>query len=101
GGHARDGDHVGVLGHEEHCELHRGVFGVVTGDELGFGLGKVEGSAVGLGISGHEVDEEGYKLTAHDDVPGEDTVACLAVYDVPEAEGASAENDANEGEAEG
>jgi len=42
-GHATDGDHVGVLGHEEHGELHGAVLGVVTGDELSLRLGQVEG----------------------------------------------------------
>src|SRR3954462_950526 len=29
------GEHVGVLGNEEHGELHGGVFGMVSGDEFG------------------------------------------------------------------
>ena len=69
-GDAGDGDHVGVFGHEEHGELHGAVFGVVAGDELGLGFGEVEGRAVGFGIGGHQVDEEGDDLEAAEDVPG-------------------------------
>ena len=81
-GDAADGDHVGVLGHEEHGELHGAVLGVVAGDEFGFGLGQVEGRAVGLGVGGHEVDEEGDELEAAEDVPREQAVGGLAVDDV-------------------
>ena len=70
-GHAADGDHVGVFGHEEHGELHGAVLGVIAGDELAFGLGQIEGRAVGLGVGGHEVDEEGDELEAAEDVPAE------------------------------
>src|SRR6202034_3176924 len=62
GGDTAYGDHVGVLGHEEHGEFHGAVFGVVTGGELGFRLGQVEGGAVGFGISCRKVYEEGDKL---------------------------------------
>ena len=44
---------------------------MVAGDELGLGFGEVEGRAVGLGVGGHEVDEEGDDLEAAEDVPGE------------------------------
>jgi hypothetical protein len=54
---------------------------VVAGDELGLGLGEVEGGAVGLGVGGHEVDEEGDDLEATEDVPGERAVGGLAVDD--------------------
>ncbi len=43
-GDAAYGDHVGVLGHEEHGELHGAVLGVVAGDEFGFGLGRSKGA---------------------------------------------------------
>ena len=70
-GHAAYDHHVGVLGHEEHGELHGAVLGVISGDKLGFGFGQVEGRAVGLGVGGHEVDEEGYELVAAEEVPRE------------------------------
>ena len=95
------GDHVGVLGHKEHGELHRGILGVVSGDEFGFGFGQVEGGAVGLGVGGHEVDEEGDELEAAEDVPAPRTVGRLAVDDVAKAERSCAENDADERKAQG
>ena len=98
---AADGDHVGVFGHEEHGELHGAVLGVVSGGEFGFGFGKVEGRTVGLGVGGHEVDEEGDELEAAEDVPGERAVGGLDVDDVAQAEGAGAKDDADEREAEG
>ena len=55
---------------------------MVAGDELGFGLGEVEGSAVGLGVGGHDVDEEGDELEAAEEVPGEQAVGALTVDDV-------------------
>ena len=61
-GHAAHVDHVGVLGHEEHGELHRAVFGVIAAGQFAFGFGQIEGRAVGLGIGGHQVDEEGQEL---------------------------------------
>src|SRR2546426_1804925 len=33
-GQASDRHHVRVLGHKEHCELHRAVFGVISGNQL-------------------------------------------------------------------
>ena len=101
GGDAGDGDHVGVLGHEEHGELHGGVLGVIAGDELGFGLGEIEGGAVGLGVGGHEVDEEGDELEAAEEVPGAGAMGGLGGDDVAQGEGLGAEHDANEREAEG
>src|SRR3984885_4436612 len=86
GSDAAYGDHVGVLGHEEHGELHGGVLGVVAGAELGLGLGKVEGGAVGFGVGSGEVDEESNELKAAEEVPGEQTVRTLTVDDVAEAE---------------
>ncbi len=68
-GHAADGDHVGVLGHEEHGKLHRAVFGVVAGCQLGLSLGQIERGAVGLGIGRDEVNEEADELKAPKDVP--------------------------------
>src|SRR5271168_840753 len=84
-GDAADGDHVGVLGHEEHGELHGAVFGVVAGDEFGFGFGEVEGGAVGLGVRGHEVDKKRDELEAAEDIPAEYAVGALAVDDVAQA----------------
>ncbi len=55
----RDGDHVDVLGQEEHRELERRVLGVEAADEFGFGLGQVERRAVGLADHGDRVDDEG------------------------------------------
>ena len=57
-GHAAHVDHVGVLGHEEHGELHGAVFGVIAAGEFAFRFGQIEGRAVGFGVGGHQVDEE-------------------------------------------
>src|SRR5271154_6135365 len=45
GSDAAYGDHVGVLGHEEHGELHRAVLGVVAGGKLRFRFRQIEGGA--------------------------------------------------------
>src|SRR5271154_2740929 len=95
GGDAAYGDHVGVFGHEEHGELHGAVLGVVAGDEFGFGFGQVEGGAVGLGVGGHDVDEEGDELEATEEVPREHAMCALAVDDVAKAEGLGAEDNAD------
>src|SRR5580700_4188416 len=99
-GDAADGDHVGVFRHEEHGELHGAVLGVITGGELAFGFGQIEGRAVGLREGGHEIDEEGDKLEAAEEVPREESVRRLDVNDVAEAERSGAQNDANERQAE-
>ncbi len=100
-GDAADGDHVGVFGHEEHGELHGAVFGVVAGGELALGFGKIEGGAVGFGVGGHEVDEEGDELESAEEVPREQAVRGLDVDDVAKAERSGAHDDADEGKAEG
>ena len=41
-GDAADDDHVAVLGHEEHGELHGAVLGVITAGEFAFGLRQIE-----------------------------------------------------------
>ncbi len=43
------GDHGGVFAEEEEGEFHRGILGVVAADEFLFGLGEIEGEAVGFG----------------------------------------------------
>ena len=48
--------------HEEHGEFHRAVLGVISGNELSFRLGQVEGNAIRLGVSRGQVNEEGHKL---------------------------------------
>src|SRR6185437_47542 len=100
-GDAAYGDHVGVLGHEEHGELHGAVFGMVAGDEFGLGLGEIKRRAVGLGIGGHEVDEEGDELEAAEEVPRDEAVGGLDVNDGTQVERAGAEDDADQREAEG
>ena len=78
-GEAGDGDHVGVLGHEKHRELHRRVFGVIAAPTSStFGLGKIERCAVRLGIRGHDVDEERDKLESRQ---RNSTTAVLACAD--------------------
>ena len=44
----RDQGHAQVLADEEHAELHARVLGVVAGDQLGLGLGQVEGHPLRL-----------------------------------------------------
>src|SRR5262245_31424231 len=62
--------HVDVLGHEEGREAHPRILGVVSGDELPFRLGEVEGGAVGLGVPGdREEDEAQERDAAGEDVP--------------------------------
>ena len=100
-GDATNGDHVAVFRHEEHGELHGAVFGVIAAGELGFGFGKIEGSAVGFRVGRGQVDEEGDELAAAEKVPREQAVRGLGFYDFSEIEGAGAQDDANEGEAEG
>ena len=63
----RDRHHVHVLGEEEQREAHRAVLGVVPGDELLLGFGKVERRAVGLRDAGGQEDEEAERL--QEDVP--------------------------------
>ncbi len=99
-GDAAYSDHVGVLGHEEHGELHGAVLGVIAGDELGLGFREVERRAVGLGVGGHEVDEEGDELEAAEDIPAPHAVGGLAVDDVAKAKGLCAKYDADKRKAE-
>ena len=100
-GDAGDGDHVGVLGHEEHGELHRAVLGVIAGDKLGLGLGQIEGGAVGFGVGGHQVDEEGDDLQAAEDVPADEAVRRLRGNDGAQINGPGAQHDAHQRQAEG
>src|SRR5580700_337513 len=85
-GDAAYGNHIGVFGHEEHGKLHRAVFGVVTGDEFGFGFRQVEWRAIGLCVCSHEVNEEGNELKATEEVPAPDAMRALAVDDIAQAE---------------
>ena len=55
--HGHDGQ-PGVLVQEEHAEAHARVLGAVAGDQLGLGLGQVEGAAVQLGDGG-DVEQAG------------------------------------------
>ena len=80
-GHAANLDHVGVLGHEEHGELHRAVLGVIAGGELALSFRQIEGRAVGFGIGRHQVDEEGDKLESAEDIPGQHAVLRLLLDD--------------------
>ena len=54
---------------------------MIAGGELGFGFWQIEGGSVGFGIGRRQVDEEGYELKAAKDVPGEQAVGGLTVYD--------------------
>src|ERR1700724_1943161 len=78
-GHAAHRDHVGVLSHEEHGELHRAVLGVVADGTLALCLDPVEGGAVGLGIGGDQIDEEGDELKSSEDVPGDHAMGGLDI----------------------
>ena len=99
---ARHRDHVGVLGHEEHGKFHGAVFGVVAGHQLGLSLWKVEGNAVGLGISRHDVAEEADNLSAENVPTGDESpeMAVLRVDDVFETEASRHDEDADQRQAE-
>src|SRR5262245_17313176 len=55
----RNGHHIDVLGHEEEREFERAVFGMKPGDQLGLGLGQIEGHAVGLGDGADKINGKG------------------------------------------
>ena len=90
-----DEHHVGVLGHVEVGELHARIFGVVAGDELGLGLGQVEGRAVRLG---HGRDPEDDERDGHEEaVP--DARRLLAADDLDEVHGPGDEGHRQDGQA--
>src|SRR5579884_3987650 len=68
-GHTAYGNHVRVFGHEEHGELHRTVFSVISGSEFAFCFGQIEGRAVCFRIGRHQIDKEGNKLQSAKDIP--------------------------------
>ena len=57
--------HVDVLGLRKECEADGAVLGVVPGDQLLFGLGKIKRRAVGLGDTGDDIDDEADRLQEH------------------------------------
>jgi hypothetical protein len=94
--HGRGSDHVGVLTQEEERELHGAVFGVVSADEFGLGLRKIEGQTVGLGERRDQEDDEGQRLL-------EDHPAVLGLIpdDVAQVEALGEEEDRNHTHAHG
>src|SRR6266481_5640311 len=101
---AGDGDHAGVFGDEEHGELEAGVFGVKAGDQFGFGLGEIEGDAIGFRYGGYEEAEEPEDLRkwsaknvpAKNAAESEKAVAIgLIIDDVAQAEAAGHQQDAD------
>src|SRR5262249_36816125 len=97
----------GVFRDEKHGELEAGVFRVETGDEFGFGFGKIEGSAIRLRDGrGEEADKPNYlRERCGDDVPsGEQSpkdASALAFDNALKAEGVHHEQNANDGHGEG
>jgi hypothetical protein len=83
--YAGHGDHVGVLGHEEHGKLHSAIFRVISGNQFGLCFRQIERNAVGLRIGRDQVHEEREKLTASKDVPVQ-YAALLVVHDFAKAE---------------
>ena len=74
---------------------------MVAGDELGLGFGQIERSAVGLGVGGEQIDDEGDGLEATEDIPGEHAVGGLGADDIAQAKRAGAKDDADQRKAEG
>src|SRR6185503_8599536 len=60
-----DDDHRRVLGHEEERPAHAGVFGVKSGDELGFSFRQVEWCAVVLSDAADQKQQEARGLIKH------------------------------------
>ena len=95
GGHGRDVEHVDVLGQVVPAELHRRVLGHVTGDDLAFGLGEVEGKTVDFTDGADAVDDE---RREQGECPPELPLGC---DDLRGGHGARHEEHAHEGQAHG
>src|SRR5581483_6792883 len=97
-GEESDGEHVGVLGHEEHGEFHGAVLGVVSGHQFGFRLRQVKRHAVGFRERSHQVNKEGHDLAAKE-VPlrqPSEPVGVLRLDNAAQAEGAGQNQHADE-----
>src|SRR5512146_558326 len=74
-------DHVGVLSHKEHGELHGAVLSVIAAGQLALSFRKIEGGAVGFRVSCHQVNEKGDKLKSAKNVPTYKAVRGLLLND--------------------
>src|SRR5208283_4304901 len=88
GREARHGYHVAIFGDKKHGELHRAVLGVISRYKFRLGFRQIEGSAVGLRISGNQVDKKCQRLNK--DVPVQ---MALCIDDLAQAETASYDQD--------
>ena len=96
GGHH---EHVGVLRQEENGEAHPAILHVEAGDQLGLGLGNVEGETVALRQGAGEIDQEGHDLGEH--VPTRQNAqpaTPLGVHQAPHAHGAGEHHRAEHGQ---
>ena len=57
-GHEADVDHVHVFPEEEHAELHAGILGMKSADQLLLRLGQVKRKPVGLGERTDQENQE-------------------------------------------
>ena len=87
-GDAADCDHVRVLCHEEHGELHGAVLGVISGDQFGFRLRQVKRDSIGFRVRRHQIYEERHELSL-ENVPARDEApkcSALRIDDVTQTE---------------
>src|SRR5579864_3061518 len=90
-----DRHHVAVLGHKEHGKFHSAVLGVVAGYEFRLRFRQIKWNTVGFRVGRHDVNEEGNKLEAAEEVPVEDRPR-LRIYNLPQAQRSGKEQDSDQ-----
>src|SRR5260370_20563843 len=73
---AGNGDHIGVLSHEEHGKFHGAVFRWISRHHLRLSLGQVERDAIGFFVGGDKVDEESNNLPLENVPTGDESPEC-------------------------